>query len=453
MKPQSEFQLHFLWKYQLLKLPLMRITTGEKIIVKKIGVPNTYGGPDFMGARLETGALDWVGDVEIHINGRERYEHGHHLDKAYNKVILHVVWENPIETRRVDGSLIPVMEIGEIADHEFWKIPMLQGCTVLPCKSSWKGVRDITKISMIEKAMAERMELRVNRIFDWLEGCNGSWEELCWWWLCFNWSIPPNKELFLELAKIIPLKVLYRYRDNIIKLEALLFGVAGFLEDSDDAYSDALKREYQYLKQVHSFTERQLNKESWQFARLRPPQFPTVKLAQLAAFIQKTPHIFSLVMYGSKIGLERMICTKPNPYWERHYLLGKVAKNPSLGKVGTQAFNLFLVNAVVPFRFAYGKYKDQSQFCDSAMDLLCQMPPETNKKVKQFGSEFLKLKSAADSQGIIQLYDHYCSKHKCLNCSIGFEVLKQESVREPEPIYTKLKKVKPLNQGGYFLGT
>lgn len=422
----TESFLHYLWQFQYFDKKELKTTSGELVQVLHPGMRNTHAGPDFSDAKIKIGALEWRGSVEIHIAASGWLDHHHSNDAAYEKVVLHVVLENDKAIVRSDGSPMPTLELKNRVDISLWNKfkKLLASSDSIPCASSWNRVSKVVKLSMLDKVLAQRLEAKAGVVLSMLDKNQNDWEETAYQLLCKNFGFKVNADSFLRLAETTPFKVLRKHINNTTQVEALLFGQAGFLEKVvKDEYSTLLKREYALLGIKYNLENRQLHQSQWRFLRLRPANFPTIRLAQLAVLLIQNRSIFSsIVDTVSYEELYKRLSVKQSAYWQAHYQFGKpVERVPYLGKSSIQ--NL-IINTAIPVLVAYGIRQDDQQYMERALDWLQHLPAEKNTITRQWSGLGLKIKTAFDSQGLIELYNNYCLKRRCLDCTIGTSLVK-----------------------------
>lgn len=422
----TESFLHYLWQFQYFDKKELKTTSGELVQVLHPGMRNTHAGPDFSVAKIKIGALEWRGSVEIHIAASGWMDHHHDDDAAYEKVVLHVVWENDKPVVRSDGSPMPTLELKNRVDISLWNKfkKLLTSSESIPCASSWSRVNEVVKLSMLDKVLAQRLEAKAGVVLSMLDKNQNDWEETAYQLLCKNFGFKVNTDSFLRLAEIIPFKVLRKHINNTTQVEALLFGHAGFLEKvAKDEYSNLLKREYSLLTTKYKLSDKQLHQSQWRFLRLRPANFPTIRLAQLAALLIQNQSIFSSII--DTVAFEELykrLAVKQSTYWQTHYQFGKpVQRVPYLGKSSVQ--NL-IINTAIPVLVAYGIRQDDQRYMERALDWLQHLPAEKNTIIRQWSGLGLTIKTAFDSQALIELYNNYCLKRRCLDCTIGTSLVK-----------------------------
>jgi hypothetical protein len=422
----EEAFLHFIWKYQQFIHNSMRTVNGLDISVFEPGYTNTDAGPDFKNAKIRIGEITWNGHVEIHVRASDWRRHNHQHDPAYENVVLHVVWDADEIVHRKDGTSIPALELNKLVDEKLllrYRQLLIPESDIL-CQNHLAAISVLTKYSMMDNALARRLEAKANMIFRDIALTNHDWEEIAWRSLARNFGFKTNSATFRDLAKSLPLKILKKEADKVPVVEALLFGQAGFLDDgSADEYQKALKHEYAFKARKYGL-EKKLGRHQWKFLRLRPANFPTVRIAQLAGLVSRQPNIFSLfVDHNSPRRLIKHLATEQSDYWLRHYDFGKKAK-AKIGQLGRNSIENILVNTVAPLLFAYGIHKDNDELKEKATSLLGALKAENNSIIAKWRAAGFEVKSAFDSQALIEQFNEYCQKKQCLKCQIGADIIR-----------------------------
>jgi hypothetical protein len=419
---KEEF-LHYLWKYKLFNTSNLRTQTNEKVEVINPGLHNMDAGPDFFNAKIKIGETTWAGNVEIHLKSSDWYHHQHHTDKAYDNVILQVVYQHDKDVYLSNNTLVPTMEIqfDEILLKNYEKL--IDSESWIACEKDLHTVDDFLIQKWLEALMIERLEDKALKIKQELKQTQNNWEETFYRHLARNFGFKLNAEPFGLLARSLPLKVLAKHKNNLMQIEALIFGQAGFFnEETGDDYYLKLKHEYQFLNR--KFQLKPIAKHLWKFLRSRPGNFPTVRLAQFAAFIFQSKSLFSKIMNEQDVqNIKHILKAKPSDYWEDHYHFNKksVKKTKPLGQ---SAIQILIINTVVPFLFVYGKHTGKEELCDRALGLLLEIKPENNSIISKWKRLGLKPENAFESQALIQLKNKYCTFKKCLHCPIGNYIIK-----------------------------
>lgn len=423
----NESFLHYVWQYQYFNKEDLRCNTGEAIIVIRPGFRNTHAGPDFHDAKLRLDGMEWAGSVELHILSSGWRQHRHHEDPAYENVVLHVVWEEDEPVFRQDGTRLPTLELKHRVASSFilqYK-RIVHSSTPIPCANALHSVEPVIRISMLDKSLMARLEKKANTVLESLGRNNGDWEETCYQMICRNFGFKVNSDPFLQLAQALPYRLLKKHGDRLEQIEALMFGQAGFLKEAvNDPYYRLLRREYQLLRSKYTLGPGQLNRSQWRFLRLRPANFPTLRLAQLSSVLYHQKNMFSsLISATSWKELVPVFSVRPSDYWLHHYRFFKTQKQevPTLGRASVENI---LINSIVPLLVAYGKAKDDQRFVDRAVQLLQETPAESNHVLRLWESLGMVNRTGYDSQALLELHNSFCARRRCLDCNIGFALLK-----------------------------
>ena len=414
--------LHYVWQHKLFTAQQLVTTEGEPVDVIDAGKHNTDAGPDFFNAKIRIAETLWAGNVEIHTNSTDWSKHNHHSDKAYDSVILHVVSEIDGEIYRADGAKIPqLLLVYPIAIAQNYD-QLISEQKWIPCEDKISTVPSIIVQSWKNALLTERLEQKMQAITTLLTESNQHWEEAFYITLARNFGFGTNSQAFESLAKSIPLSVVGKHKDHLFRLEAMLFGQAGLLNnEAADEYSAQLKQEYSFLKA--KFNLQPINGSQWKLLRLRPDNFPHVRIAQFAALIHSSSKLFSKIVDKPEMEyLQSIFNCEPSAYWQQHYLFSHESP-ASDKKLGTQSINVILINTVVPFLFCYAQQKNNEALKDKALQLLEQLPSERNAIITAWQKLGISSASAYDSQALLQLKKQYCDDKKCLRCRIGHKVL------------------------------
>jgi hypothetical protein len=422
----QESFLYYVWQFQYFDKSDLRTTDGEEIELIHPGFRNTHSGPDFLNSKLRIGAIEWSGNVEIHVQSSDWLQHHHHLDDAYKNVILHVVWNENKKIRSNEGPYLPTLELKHrVSEQLILQFrSLINNPETIPCSSFFAQVNSITKLDMLDKALINRLESKAAEVSAILARNNNDWEETCYHVLCKNFGFKVNTEPFQQLGRSLSYKILMKHADKQLQVEALLFGQAGFLQqESKDEYHAILKREYSLLSRKFSLEASMMNKVQWRFLRLRPANFPTTRITQLAALLFHNKNLFSTILEArSYKGLAEILTVSQSEYWQHHYQFFSITEGrvPPMGK---DSVNNIIVNTVVPLLVAFGKAKADQDYIDKAIDILQHTPAEKNSIVELWKQLGARSESAFYSQALIELHNNYCLKRRCMDCSIGFSIL------------------------------
>jgi hypothetical protein len=419
MEINEEF-LAYCWKVGAFGSQNLLTTQGQSLQIQSFGKRNPDSGADFQMACVEIEGLKWVGAIEIHFLASDWFRHGHDRDPAYNNVVLHLVWKNDSQAIRFDGSEVPQLEVHDKIDlshyHNF--VELREASPPFACRYGFHRV----PLAVVDKALKNNLQARLMRksdlVLELLNQNRLDWEETAHQILGKSLGFKVNAEPFFYLARNLPFKVLRKHADHPEQLEALAFGVAGFLEGTFvDPYIQSLQNEYWYL--AHKYKLETLPAGYWKFLRLRPPNFPTVRIAQWTALLNRFPNFFSrMLFWQDKNDLIEIFQSEQSSYWQAHHLPDKLSLRPT-GKMGKDAVYSLVINVVCPILVAYSRAGNGEQFYQKAMEALEFLPPEKNSITTLWSEMGLKANSASQSQALIELKTQNCDSKNCLDCPIG----------------------------------
>ena len=429
MPPVTEELLYFIWQFQYAATEALTTTDGEAVEVLHPGFRNYNAGPDFLNARLLIGGVEWVGTVEAHVKTSDWLAHRHQGDRAYDNVILHIVWHHDSPVPRPDGTALPTLALAPFTSGTLLTKyqDLTQGTDSIPCAGQFRMVKPLRQTAMLDTALLQRLERKADAVKAVYEASGQDWEETAYRLLATYLGSKVNAGPMEQLARTLSLRTLQKHRNNLTQLEALLFGTAGLLpepDETDTEYLTTLRREYQFLAAKYRLADKQLPAHIWKWGKLRPAGFPTMRLAQLARLIQEHGSLFS-VLIGTDDApvLLKALHITPSAYWQTHYRFGKVANKVS-STLGEATAEGLLVNTAAPLLAAYAKHKDVPDLVDRAVSLLEQLPAEDNRITRLWDEIGLNVRNAFDSQASIELYNEFCTQKRCLSCQIGIALVR-----------------------------
>lgn len=423
----NEELLYYIWRYSYFDFNQLTTTAGETIKVKETGFRNTNAGPDFIQSKIQLGSTLWVGNVEMHLLSSDWNTHRHQYDQAYNNVILHVVWEDDGPVYHTSGTILPCLELKHIVDAALIRQYqyLMHSDKWIPCQETLPQVSLLIKESWLHRLMAERLESRAISILDTLKTLNEDWESVCFQKLARALGNQVNSDAMEMLARITPLSILGKHQDQLFQMEALLFGQSGLLNEvnnTEDEYVSALREEYDFLQLKYNLHP--MKASQWKFLRLRPANFPTLRIAQFARMIYQTHHLFSKFIAAANANeIIHALDIKVSQYWKDHYTFGALS-TPKEKRLGKQSILHIIINTVSPLLFAYGVYVDDNTYKDKAVRHLTELPAEKNHITSGWAALGWKADQALHSQAMIQLKNNYCNEKRCLQCSIGHQIIK-----------------------------
>lgn len=415
--------LYFIWKINHFTFNGRATTDGESIEIIHPGDYNPDSGPDFFNAKIRIGETIWAGNVEMHVNSSDWYSHKHQVDSAFDNVILHVVVNNDKVAVTSKERVIPTLKI-EYPDRLDWDLMHLTSSGKwIPCENSISLHNQFTIRMWLESILVERFEQKTNFVLDLVNQNQGSWEEAFYISMAKSFGLKANTIPFEMLTKATPLKILSKHKNSLFQLEALLFGQSGLLPETGfaDEYSEALSKEYNYLR--NKFNLKPIQGHLWKFLRMRPTAFPTIRIAQFAYLVYNSASLFSKIIEIRDIkDILRLIDAETSEYWKTHYIFGKESDH-SIKHLGESTIRIIAINSIVPFLFAYGIKRNNPALREKAVELLEGIKPETNTITQGFLSLGIKAESAFYSQALIHLKTNYCDPKKCLYCHLGAKLL------------------------------
>lgn len=449
--------LHYVWKHKILPLRELKTTEGSTIEVLNPGIHNTDAGPDFHAAKIKIDGVVWVGDVEIHVHTSDWFRHGHDKAPNYDNIILHVAADIDCDLKYPDGNNIPQLQI-EVPQYVRTNYDTLLLNDHTPrCANIINSISPLMIHSWLNSLQAERFEVRMKQIMDRREALNKSWEDALFVTIARNFGFGKNGDAFELWANSIPMGSVAKHRDNLFQIEAIFFGQAGLLNDNDNLnlndnensleptnlqtqklknlqtqkltnskndYYSRLSKEYRYLRQKFSLTP--IDPKAWKFLRLRPQNFPHVRIAQLAMLYYKQQFNMSRLINADSIEkIETLFNTQVSDFWKTHYSFTSTPSASSDKQLSKSSIHLIIINSVAPFLFAYGSYKSDDTLREQAFELWESLKPESNSIIRNWKTAGLIPEHAGDTQALIQLTKNYCDRHDCLRCRFGYEFIRK----------------------------
>lgn len=419
---KEEF-LQFIWEHGLFTKNDLKTTDGRTVEIITTGQPNSDSGPDFFNARVRIGETTWAGNIEVHQKSSQWYRHRHNTDAAYDNVILHVVELNDSPVL-IKSQALPTLKI-------IYPVEILENYEQLLKSERWIACED--KLAEVDpfvlrfwfsSLMIERLELKTDDIMAILEQNKNNWNETFYQLLARNFGMKTNALPFELLAKSLPLNVLSKHKNDLFQIEALLFGQSGLLNETllGDDYFLSLRKEYSYLYKKYGLSG--IESHLWKFMRLRPINFPTIRIAQLAKLIHHSSALFSRILETENLEeMRKLFDISASEYWNTHYSFNKISKDNHSKTLGESAFNNLVINTIVPLLFVYGDQHLDQAMKDRALLMLEKLAPESNQIIRKWNDLGIDSRSAFETQALLQLKNRYCDNKKCLNCQLGAKII------------------------------
>lgn len=419
----KEELLHHVWKTKRFDLDDLKTVDGEKISIKNFGLHNHNAGPDFLNARVQIGDKLWAGHIEIHINASDWKKHLHQNDEAYNNVILHVVFNDDKPIANEKGQSLPTLELKDRIPEKYLTdyATLTQSLTWVPCAQQLPKLDQSKWPFFLERVLIGRLMKKKERIDGLLQKTKNDWEEVLYRLILRYMGLKVNGSAFETLADQLPYAILKKQAESLEQKESILLGQAGILEPKDE-YTTRLSELYRHQKNKFALTP--MTGVEWKFSRLRPANFPSVRMAQVATLYHQTPKLFNAFLHSDTIkSIEDLLDVTASPYWDRHYLPGKESSAHRKKKIGKTTKQVLIINAIIPLIFAYAITLQDEKLKEKALDLFSALPSEKNNIISRWKEHRVIADSAAQSQALIELKTDYCDTYNCLNCQIGQQII------------------------------
>jgi hypothetical protein len=422
---KEEF-LYYVWQHKIFSNLKLQTSDNKEISIQKSGIHNKNSGPDFLNAQVKIGNQLWAGNVEMHIKSSDWYLHKHEEDPNYDAVILHVVWEHDATVFSKNNKPLATLELKNFVVKgllENYNSLVYHQQKFIPCESQLPKVDDFILNNWLERLYFERLEHKSTFIKDLLLDTNADFEAVLFQLLAKNFGLKVNGEAFLQLATSIEFSVIRKERFDLEQLTALFFGQAGFLEeDLEEHYHQQLKQHYTYLKHKHNLES--ISKNAFQFFRMRPQNFPTIRIAQLASLLFTHQNLFSKLMnIHKKEDFYALFSFEIDAFWKTHYTFESESKK-SPKKLTKSFVDLIIINTIIPLKFVYLQSRGEVDE-NEIIQLIKQVSSEKNSVISNFASLEIKAKNALESQALLELKNNYCTKKRCLQCAIGNSLLRK----------------------------
>lgn len=416
----TERLLQFIWQFQYFNKKDLHTFGGEPLQIINPGQCNVNQGPDFLNARIRIGNTILAGNIELHMDEGGWTRHAHQHDPNYRNIILHVLWELPRQPQLLLPTITLKDRVSKILLRRYAEL--MKSKAFVPCAYNLHDASGITWLGWKERLVAERLLRKSALVQHCLHQCHHHWEEVFWWMLARNFGIPINADAFESLARSLPLNILARHKTHLHHLEALMLGQAGLLNAHfNDLYAATLAREYHFFKRKYALIPIHL---PIHFLRMRPHNFPTVRLAQLAMLMHTISFPFSRARESASLKeLRQLLQVTAGEFWNTHFVLDEATtyKKKTLGQ---QMIDNIIINTIAPMLFAYGHLKQEQRYKEKALDWLAQLPPERNSITGQWKNMGILNRHAWDSQALLELKKEYCDVKRCLECAVGNSLLK-----------------------------
>ncbi len=418
--------LHYVWKTRQFKLTDLKLVDGRSCSILNFGNHNMDAGPDFSEGIIEIEGIQWAGNIEIHVVSSLWNQHGHQDDPAYDNVILHVVLDDDLPVKRKDGTLIPTLELNDLIHPTLFNnyARLLSSAGWIPCHNLIHKI-DPGKASLwINKVGIERLERKTSEIEKILSQVNQDWEQLCFIMLSRYLGAKVNILPMELIARQCSNTILAKNRDNITTIESILFGLSGLLaSEYDDEYPKILRKEFNFYKKKYNL--KPINPVAWKFSKMRPSNFPTIRISQLAGIIYNNHNLFrSLVESDDSMQIRSYLNSAASEYWDNHYRFDKLSNRKYKKRLSNSWIDMLIINVITPLLFTYGNHIGDQDLKDRAISFLESIQAEKNSIINRWTELGINCNNALQSQGALRLKQVYCRNYRCLSCSIGNELIK-----------------------------
>lgn len=421
----TERLLQFIWQFQRFNKAELTTEQGDVLEIINHGQYNVNQGPDFSHATIKLDDTKWVGNIEIHLKSSDWNRHHHSFDNNYSNIILHVVWLYDEEIKDINDIVLPTLSLQQRVPKLLLErySSMLTSRDFIPSQKHLPALSDLGWASWKERLAVERLQRKTLAVLSLLTEANNHWEEVLWWMLARNFGMKVNADVFENVAKSLSINVIGRHKNQIHQLEGLLLGQANLLEEKfEEDYPKLLQREYEFYKKKYQL--KKLTNKPF-FLRMRPANFPTVRLAQLAMLIKQSTHLFSKIKETQSVtNVKELMNVTANDYWHYHYTFDE-ATPYKVKSLGEQMIDNIIINTIVPILFAYGSFSKEDEYKTRALQWLSQLAPESNSITNKWKSFGVRNANALESQALIELKNNYCNEKRCLDCAVGNAIFKQ----------------------------
>ncbi|MEM7173786.1 MAG: DUF2851 family protein [Bacteroidota bacterium] len=432
----KEDLLQYIWQFQQFSKRKIMTTQGHELKVIKPGQPNKNSGPDFSDAHILINGKSFYGQIEVHVDSSSWYTHHHHQNKAYDHVVLHVVWNDDKPVIHTDGTTLPTLLIKNYINLKLLARYTLlsQSSSPIPCANHLQKTTKKTWRTMLEKALLQRLSDKCRLVHQLWEANKNDAEATAYQLLANNFGFKINSQVFLHLSKCIPLKLVQKNAKSLLHLEALFLGQAGLLptnsmtakiNQSTNPYLHTLIQTHHYLTHKYKLAT-SIDKSQWKFSRLRLANSPFIRITQFASLLHQHHSLFYLLINTPTQQLHQALAIKQSHYWQTHYQLDKKSKKP-ISRLGQRSIDNIIINTVVPILATYGKLHHNEYYINRALDILVALPAEQNSITKKWQKLNIPIPNALASQGSLELFNHFCSLRKCLSCDIGKLIMRKNN--------------------------
>lgn len=419
----NEKLLQYLWNYKIFKSYDFKDLNGNPIEILDYGKWNDDSGPDFLMAKVKISNMILAGNIELHVKSSDWIFHQHSEDPNYQNIILHVVFQNDTDIEELLHRNIPTIELKNYIDGDVLSkyINLLQQSHFIPCESAFTPSK--IPLHFFEETVLRKLDEKSSDLEKDLADHRNNYEAVLFHSLAYSFGLKVNAHLFKQIAESIDFTVIIKICQNKTQLEALFFGISGWLEQPQDPQMKIWKREFDFIKKKFSISDLVIRPK---FLRLRPPNFPTIRLSQLADLYHRHQNLFSKIITIKNTAelIEIFTQVQASEYWDNHFNFGKISPVDQPKVLSKDFIELIILNTILPLKYTYYKHR-QEEITDDILLFYKELPAEKNSIVEGWKGLGLKSSTALQTQSMIYHYNTNCATKNCLNCSIGFKILKE----------------------------
>ena len=418
----NEKLLQYLWNFKIFNSFDFKDMEGNELEILDFGKWNFDSGPDFLFGKIKFKNLILAGNIELHVKSSDYIFHQHSGNPEFENLILHVVFNHDMEIEELNKKNIPTLELKNYIDQNLlWKYEsLLNENQFIPCANLFEPSK--IPFQFAEETLFKKLDEKSLEIEESLRINKNNYEAVLFQNLAYAFGLKVNSLIFRQIAECLDFTIVNKIRQNQTQLEALCFGICNWLENAKDEQTKIWKREFDFLKMKYQIDDLRFQPK---FSKLRPPNFPTIRLSQLASLYHLNQNLFSKLIATKHIHEIYTIFSsvKASEYWNERFNFGKTSSIKGEKLLTKDFVELILINAILPLKYAYHKNFDEDA-ADEILEFYRKITPEKNSIITSWNQLQVKTESALQSQAFLYHHKNFCLKKDCLNCGIGFQLLK-----------------------------
>lgn len=420
----TEQLLQYIWHLKMFQSFDFKDTQNNALEIIDFGQWNGNAGADFQLAKIRINGVILVGNIELHTKSSHYITHKHSQNSAYDNLILHAVYEEDTPIPELNEKGVPTLVLKPYIDERLLEKydALLHNGNFIPCESIFD--EKALPILFSEELLLKKLDEKSEQLALKLSQHKNDYEAVLFHQLAYAFGLKINAEIFQQITESIDFSVIKKIQQNSVQLEALLFGISGWLTEPLDKQTALWKREFEFLKSKYQLSDITISPK---FLRLRPPNFPTIRLSQLTSLYHRHPNLFSKIINAKNTAEIQHLFEEisASAYWDNHFVFGKISEKYYQKKLSKDFINLIIINAILPLKYHYFKNINEN-IAEEILDFYKALPPETNSLIDNWKKIGAKIETALHSQAFLFLYKNFCNQKKCLNCSFGYQLLKNK---------------------------